>query len=189
MFHYRFLQGSIKCKIPFPTIKCFLVKSTAVHFFFFLRAWHSLKQFYEDFSVAATEEQYITWQKEESIFYLPARENGVKRAKLIVELRGLKTLVDLGEQQADNSPKPSAAATTILVVWSKYRQDLLARRPNKAHQSSTKIHRWGSCWKTFVSKQKKSSSYHQLFYLTLKGRSISALRIAFYALIPSKSHF
>ena len=35
-------------------------KSTAVHFFFFLRAWHSLKQFYEDFSVAATEEQYIT---------------------------------------------------------------------------------------------------------------------------------
>ena len=87
-----------------------------------------------------------------------------------MELRGLKTLVDLGEQQADNSPKPSAAATTILVVWSKYRQDLLARRPNKAHQSSTKIHRWGSCWKTFVSKQKKSSSYHQLFLSNTKGK-------------------
>ena len=73
-----------------------------------------------------------------------------------MELRGLKTLVDLGEQQADNSPKPSAAATTILVVWSKYRQDLLARRPNKAHQSSTKIHRDDDHAGKHLSASKKS---------------------------------
>ena len=145
MFHYRFLQGSIKCKIPFPTIKCFLVKkkSTAVHFFFslfFLKLGTPLNSFTRILALLLPRSN-ISLDRKKSQFSTYLHENGVQRAKLIVELRGLKTLVDLGEQQADNSPKPSAAATTILVVWSKYRQDLLARRPNKAHQSSTKIHR------------------------------------------------
>ena len=144
MFHYRFLQGSIKCKIPFPTIKCFLVKKHCSTFFlfslFFLKLGTPLNSFTRILALVLPRSN-ISLDRKKSQFSTYLHENGVQRAKLIVELRGLKTLVDLGEQQADNSPKPSAAATTILVVWSKYRQDLLARRPNKAHQSSTKIHR------------------------------------------------
>ena len=78
---YRFLlPGSIKCKIEAPLFSnnkiCFLET----------KFFHLQVKFYEGFlALLATEEQYITWQKEESIFYLPELDNEGWKPKLTLE--------------------------------------------------------------------------------------------------------
>ena len=117
----------------------------------------------------------ISLDRKKSQFSTYLHENGEGKVDSWEGLWGLKTLVDLGEQQADNTSTPSSnpnpqqqpfllsGLSIDKIYWHVVQIKLIKAR-------STKIHRWGSCWKTFVSKQKKSSSYHQLFLSNTKGK-------------------
>ena len=66
---YKMQNIVVEKVIPFSTIKCFLVKDSAAFFSLFCLSGTPLKWFYEGFLAPATVRvQYITWQKEESIF-------------------------------------------------------------------------------------------------------------------------
>ena len=115
MFHYRFLLGSIKCKIEkegstLSYNKMLSCKNTAPFFSlsFFLKLGTPLNSFTRILALLLPRSN-ISLDRKKSQFSTYLHENGVEgKVDSWEGLWGLKTLVDLGEQQADNNSTPSS---------------------------------------------------------------------------------